>query len=154
VSQPFYDFVYGTERSSSNTECTIAKIYNYIYLQVFHLLWKPRCTLVVNYETQLGVTNRDKRSAHRTVKFNYQPKQHILLTPDLPADSVPRPWVDWFTASIRQGSQWLSHVYSPRVDKFRSFTTSAINSFTDPYNQIVSSFNLDSTFRLNNFVTM
>jgi len=135
VSQTLFDFVHSAYRFLNNTDITIAKTYNFIYLQVFNLLWKPRCSQVIDFEKQIGITNRDKRSAHRTMNFNYQPSLKAHQDPDLLDDRRLRPWVDWFTATIKQGSLWLSHVYSPQMDKFRSFTTSAINSFTDPYNQ-------------------
>ena len=77
MSNTFFDFVHRTDHSKHNTDITIAKLYNFIYLQVFNLLWKPRYAQVIVYEQQLGVTNRDKRSMHCTLKFNYQPKHPL-----------------------------------------------------------------------------
>ena len=41
------------------------------------------------------------------------------------------PWVAWFTASIRQEQEWLTYAFASQADMFRSFTTSALNSFTN-----------------------
>ncbi len=49
-------------------------------------------------------------------------------------DNQGLPWMDWFTASIRQGFNWFAFVYTPQADRFRSFTTTALNSFTNPSN--------------------
>jgi len=38
VSNTFFDFVQCTDHSKNNTNITIAKFYNFIYLQMFNLL--------------------------------------------------------------------------------------------------------------------
>ncbi len=47
-----------------------------------------------------------------------------------------QPWMKWFTASIRQGVTWLKHAYTSQANMFGSFTTSALNSFTNQINSI------------------
>ncbi len=68
--------------------------------------------------------------------------------PLITRENCPTPWVDWFVASIRQGLTWLSYVYSPQANRYRSFTTSALNSITSP-KDINSSRNKHLLDRLN-----
>jgi len=47
------------------------------------------------------------------------------------ANHLLQPWVAWFTASIRQGQEWLSHAFTTQADMFGSFTMSVLNSYTN-----------------------
>jgi len=60
VSAALYDFVHQVCRASSDTNLTIAQTLNFIYQQVFSLIWKPRCVKVIAYEQTLGLNNRNK----------------------------------------------------------------------------------------------
>ena len=134
VSTAFYEFVHQVCRVLSDTNAIITQVFNYIYQQVFTLLWKPRCAKVIAYEQTLGLNNRNKRAKHRSTSFNYTPT-HLHQPASSTVDDTTRPpWVNCFTASIRQGLTWLNYVYTPQAAMFRSFTTAAINSFTNPSN--------------------
>ena len=62
---------------------------------------------------------------------NYSPDLQCTLEPDDPSSSPSLPWVYWFTASVRQGLEWLNYIYTPQADMFQSFTTSALSYFTN-----------------------
>ena len=132
VSTALFNLVNNIARSESTSSKTIADVYNFIYQQVFALIWKPRCVKVIAYEQTLGISNRDKCSKHRSARYNYPPDPLLPIDTQIKDDLLPRPWVDWYTASIRQGLTWLNYVYTPQADMFRSFTTSTINTFTNP----------------------
>ena len=132
VSTALFNLVNNIARSESTSSKTIADVYNFIYQQVFALIWKPRCVKVIAYEQTLGISNRDKRSKHRSARYNYPPDPLLPIDTQIKDDLLPRPWVDWYTASIRQGLTWLNYVYTPQADMFRSFITSTINTFTNP----------------------
>ena len=116
---------------TSITHTIITEVYNFTYTQIFANLWKLKCAKVVEYEQILGITNCDKRSKHRSRSFNYSP--HLLSTHenDPPGLNKSLLWMAWFAASIRQDLEWLTHAYTPQADMFRSFTTSALTSFTN-----------------------
>ena len=134
ISNSFYDFIYKIDRSLSNTNIIIAKVYNYIYHQVFTHIWKSRCALVIAYEQSIGITHQSKHTKVRFTCFNFSSNSQIQpahLTSE--ASSFP-PWVAWITASIRHDANWLSHVFTPQADMYRSFITSALNSLSNHIN--------------------
>jgi len=153
VSTALFNFINNIARSESTLFITIANVYNFIYQQVFALIWKPRCVKVIDYEQTIGITNRDKRFKHRSARYNYPPDSQQQLDTQLTDDIHQWPWVDWFTASIRQGLIWLNYMYTPQADMFRSFITSTINSFTNPIELnrnrfLINRFNLVLIFNL------
>ena len=130
VSSNFFNFVQSITRSNSLSLTIIAEVYNFTYKQVFTHLWKPRCAQVIAHELLLGITNRDKRSKQRS--WTMKSSLNIPHTQEQVRNrcETTLPWVAWFVASLRQGLEWLTYAYTPQADMFRSFTTSALNSFT------------------------
>jgi len=146
VPTSLFDLVSSVCRSLPNTHLTLAKVYNYIYRQVFTHIWKPRYAKVIAHEQTLGISNCTKRLKNQSTTFQYLPKQQGHSAPFNTANHLTCPWVYWFTASIKQGLSWISYVYSPKAEMFRSFTTSAICSVTNPKdtNRISHRFSIDS----------
>ncbi len=103
ISTAFYEFVYQVCKVLSDTNAIITQVFNYVYQQVFTLLWKPRCAKVIAYEQMLGLNNHNKRTKHWSTSFNYTPT-HLHRPATSTTDDITRPpWVDCFTTSIRQG---------------------------------------------------
>ncbi len=50
VPSAFYNFVQDALRSIPLTNIAIARVYNFIFQQVFTHIWKPRCVTVIVYE--------------------------------------------------------------------------------------------------------
>ena len=140
VSSSFYQFVQQITRSTARTDALIANVYNYTYAQIFTQMWKLRCAKVIEYEQMLGITNRDKKSKHRSSSLHYPPYVPGAQALDLSSFNKSLPWVAQFAASIRQDLAWLTHAYTPQADMFRSFTTSALTSYTNN-----NRFNIDDT---------
>ena len=137
VSNIFFDFIYNLVPSVSTVHTIIAQVYNFIYTKVFTHIWISRCTQVIAHEQTRGIINRIKRSRWRP---RQRPSIHSRTLPSIIPEKdtmLIKPWVKWFTASIRQGSSWLTYAFSPQADKFGSFTTSALNSFTSNINNRV-----------------
>ncbi len=65
VSNIFFDFIHQVVPSVSSSHLIIAQVYNFIYLQVFNLIWKPRCNQVITLEQMKGITNHIKRNKMR-----------------------------------------------------------------------------------------
>src|SRR6266498_2245259 len=136
VSERFYDFIHQVIRSVSTSHQIILQVYNFIYRQVYTHIWIPRCVKVIAYERRLGLTNRMKRSRFKPKQRPNNPTPLLTYTMD-PQLTEVQPWVSWFTASIRQGVNWLTHAYSTQADMFGSFTTSDLNSFTSHHNRTI-----------------
>ena len=133
VSNNFFELIHSVARSIPTAYHIIAQVYNLIYSQVFTLIWKPRCKQVIDHEHEIGINNCNKCTKHPPRQRPTVDSVNPLRPRTSPAQSevLPLlPWVKWFTASIRHGATWLTHAYTTQADRFSSFTTSALNSFT------------------------
>ncbi len=157
VSQQFFDLVHKVIHSVPTAYTVMAQVYNFIYRQVFTFIWKPHCDKVIAYEQSIGISTKNKRQKCR-------PRQRPSCTnaPSIIQRSSDKPpkssWVSWFTASLRQGVTWISYVYSTQANMFGSFTSSALNSFTnviDPKfnvaHSIINNRNVDDPSSSSNF---
>ena len=91
-------------------------------------IWKPRCARVIAYERTLGITNVNKRSQYRLTRYNYPPNPQYPIVNAEGNERPSRSWMDWFTASLKYGLTWLSHMYTLQAAMFRSFIISTLNN--------------------------
>ncbi len=140
VPSYLYQFVQQITRSIARTDAIIAEVYNYTYKQMFTQMWKLRCVKINDYERMMGIFNSDKRSKHRSRSVHYPTYVPGAQASASSGSNTSLPWVAWYAASIRQGLEWLTYAFTPQADMFRSFTTSALSSFTNNHR-----FNIDDS---------